>query len=257
MGQDTPKDSPEILNLIKLSQEGNSRAENKLVEIYSPYVTFMVKKYSKKTDIKDDDDLRSCINIGLLEGIRRFDPKRNAKFIYFAHIWMKKSIFLEEASYRFIRVPVNQKIFYDSYAKEINELELKNSYEQNDSIKKFLELDNTKTELFTDLSSFDEDTGVSELPEHLLLDSCVHIDDEENFSINTLKTNIKKTLSAFNEKEIYIIEHLFGLNGVEIMSSEQIAKDLSVTKVNITFTKTRIIRMLRHISLSNKILKDV
>jgi DNA-directed RNA polymerase sigma subunit (sigma70/sigma32) len=69
----------------------------------------MVRQYSKKTEIKEDDDLRSYVNQGLLDGIRKFDPKRGSKFIYFAHIWMKKNIFLGEASYRFIRIPVNQK----------------------------------------------------------------------------------------------------------------------------------------------------
>jgi hypothetical protein len=49
----------------------------------------------------------------------------------------------------------------------------------------------------------------------------------------------------------------FGLNGRELLSSEEIAANLKVTKVNITFTKTRIIRMLRHSSLSNKILNGI
>jgi DNA-directed RNA polymerase specialized sigma subunit len=47
----------------------------------------------QKTEIKEDDDLRSYVNQGLLDGIRKFDPKRGSKF-YFAHIWMKKNIFL-------------------------------------------------------------------------------------------------------------------------------------------------------------------
>jgi hypothetical protein len=47
-------------------------------------------------------------------------------------------------------------------------------------------------------------------------------------------------LANFNQKEIYIIEHLLGSMG-ELLSSEEIAANLKVTKVNITFTKTRII----------------
>jgi hypothetical protein len=46
-------------------------------------------------------------------------------------------------------------------------------------------------------------------------------------------------LANFNQKEIYIIEHLLGSMG-ELLSSEEIAANLK-TKVNITFTKTRII----------------
>jgi hypothetical protein len=79
-----------------------------------------------KKQIKEDDDLRSYVNQGLLDGIRKFDPKRGSKFIYFAHIWMKK-IYFGEASYRFIRIPVNQKVFYDSHVKERAAAELLNS----------------------------------------------------------------------------------------------------------------------------------
>jgi DNA-binding CsgD family transcriptional regulator len=55
-------------------------------------------------------------------------------------------------------------------------------------------------------------------------------------------------LANFNQKEIYIIEHLLG-SMERLLSSEEIAANLKVTKVNITFTKTRIIRMLRHSSV--------
>jgi DNA-directed RNA polymerase specialized sigma subunit len=41
----------------------------------------MVRQYSKKTEIKEDDDLRSYVNQGLLDGIRKPDPKRGSKFI--------------------------------------------------------------------------------------------------------------------------------------------------------------------------------
>jgi DNA-directed RNA polymerase specialized sigma subunit len=104
----------------KSAQAGNSRSEDKLILIYASYVNFMVRQYSKKTEIKEDDDLRSYVNQGLLDGIRKFDPKRGSKFIYFAHIWMKKNIF-GEASYRFIRIPVNQKYSTTRMSKNVQQ----------------------------------------------------------------------------------------------------------------------------------------
>jgi DNA-directed RNA polymerase specialized sigma subunit len=77
----------------KSAQAGNSRSEDKLILIYASYVNFMVRQYSKKTEIKEDDDLRSYVNQGLLDGIRKFDPKRGSKFIYFAHM-DEENIFL-------------------------------------------------------------------------------------------------------------------------------------------------------------------
>lgn len=259
MAPTKPKDTPQILELIKSAQAGNSRSEDKLVLIYAPYVNFMVRRYSKKTEIKDDDDLRSYIQQGLLDGIRNFDPKIGSKFIYYAHIWMKKNIFLGEAAFRFIRVPVNQKVFYDAYVRERAIQELLDPDTCGAHAQKYLVIENTKTDYFTDLSTFDIESGIQELPEHLLHQTNIKTfnEDEDSLSLDVLKSNIQQVLSNFNKKEVYIIEHLYGLNGRELLSSEEIAANLKVTKVNITFTKTRIIRMLRHSSLSNKILNGI
>jgi DNA-directed RNA polymerase specialized sigma subunit len=223
-----PKDTPEILDLIKSAQAGNSRSEDKLISIYAPYVNFMVRRYSKKTEIKEDDDLRSYVNQGLLDGIRKFDPKIGSKFIYFAHIWMKKNIFLGEASYRFIRIPVNQKVYYDNHVKERAAEELINSEYCANLGQKFMALENTKTDFFTDLITFDVESGLQELPEHLLHQTNIKTfnEDEETLSLDVLKSNIQQVLANFNVKEIYIIEHLFGLNGRELLSSEEIAANL-------------------------------
>jgi RNA polymerase primary sigma factor len=262
MAPDNPKDTLQILELLKKAKAGDSRAENKLVIIYKPYVEFMVRSYSKKTEIKDDDDLRSYIFLGLLEGIRKFDPTRGAKFIYFAHTWMKKNIFLGEGVHRFIRVPVNQKIFYDDYVKEMNADEFNELEKIEEDVRKYLIIENTKTELFTDLvtvTNEDDEGEAKQIPENLIQTATITVFEEEEkaISLEVLKANIQKVLSAFTDKEIYIITHLYGLNGSPIMSSEQIAENLNVTKVNITFTKTRIIRMLRHNSLSNQILSGI
>jgi RNA polymerase primary sigma factor len=253
------KDNAETLKLIREAQAGNSRAENKLVYAYQKYVDFMVRKYSKKTEIKEDDDLRSYIYLGLLDGIRKFSPDRDSRFIYFAHIWMKKNIFLGASKYPFIRIPVNQKIFYDKFNKEVSEEDLKEWDRMDVSIQRYLAIENSTTSLFTDISNINNETGFLELPEGVIFHKNIkeHHLSENQVSINILRDNINKVLEDFNEKEVYIIEHLYGLNSAERLSSEQIAKNLNVTKVNITFTKTRVIRMMRHSSLSNKLINGI
>lgn len=256
------KDTEETLELIRQAQEGNSLAENKLIYQYESYVDYMVAKYSKRTEIKDDDDLRSYINEGLLQGIRKFDPNKNTLFIYFAHIWMKKNIFLGETRYRFIRVPVNQKVFYDSYMKKLKadgEENIVSIDLEDPDMQRFLAIENTQTNLFTDFQQYNEELYEYEFPEKILFHKSSEAFDksEEKDSNDILKININSVLSEFNEKEIYIIEHLFGLNNVEKMSSEQIAKNLGVTKVNITFTKNRVIRLMRHTTMSNKLLNGI
>jgi RNA polymerase sigma factor (sigma-70 family) len=255
----TYKDNAETLRLISQAQAGSSRAENKLVYAYERYVDFMVRKYSKKTEIKEDDDLRSYIYLGLLDGIRKFNPKKDSRFIYFAHIWMKKNIFLGASKYPFIRIPVNQKIFYDKFNKDTTEEELKEWDLMDNDIQRYLAIEDSTTFLFTEMSNVNDETGLLELAEAAVFHKNItdHYIQENAISRNVLQDNINNVLENFNDKEVYIIEHLFGLNSVELLSSEQIAKNLNVTKVNITFTKTRVIRMMRHSSLSNKLINGI
>lgn len=253
------KDNAVTLELIKKAQAGDSRAENDLVYAYEKYIDYMVRKYSKKTEIKNDDDLRSYIYLGLLDGIRKFNPEKDSRFIYFAHIWMKKNIFLGSGKYPFIRIPVNQKIFYDRFNKEVSEDELREWDMMDTKIQRYLAIENSATATFSDMSSINNETGLLELPEAVVFHKSIsdHHLNENKISIKVLKSNIKEVLEEFNEKEVYIIERLFGLNNIERLSSEQIAKNLNVTKVNITFTKTRVLRMMRHSSLSNKLINGI
>jgi hypothetical protein len=49
-------------------------------------------------------------------------------------------------------------------------------------------------------------------PEHLLHQTNIKTfnEDEETLSLDVLKSNIQQVLANFNQKEIYIIEHLLG-----------------------------------------------
>ena len=260
MSETIVKDTAEVLALVKRAQEGDSRAENRLCYMYSPYVEYVVSIYSKKTNIKDDDDLRAYINIGLLEGIRRFKPDKNTRFIFFAHIWMKKHIFLGSHEQRFIRLPANQHTKHQQQKKQIKLLG-EDVYLNNldcSSMSKFMAIENTAISHFSELT-YKSDRSIEE--QLFLMAAKKASDDhkevEKTLSTEILKKNIASVLSAFNEKEVYIIEASFGLNGVDRISSEQIAANLGVTKVNITFTKTRVIRMLRHKSFSDKLLEGL
>ena len=129
----------------------------------------------------------------------------------------------------------------------------------NPEFRRFIAIEDTQTAVFTELQQYNEELSEYEFPEKILFhkSSEEFSKGEEMDSNDILKLNINAVLSEFNEKEIYIMEHLFGLNNAEKMSSEQIAKNLGVTKVNITFTKNRVIRLMRHTSMSNQLLNGV
>jgi hypothetical protein len=98
---------------------------------------------------------------------------------------------------------------------------------------KILALENTKTDFFTDLVTFDVESGLQELPEHLLHQTNIKTFNEDEETSARCIEIIQQVLANFNQKEIYIIEHLLG-SMRELLSSEEIAANLKVTKVNIT-----------------------
>lgn len=247
----------ETLELVVRAQGGDSRAENKLVMMYSDYVDYMVFKYTNKTAIDDKDDLRSSIHMGLLEGIRRYDPDKGTQFIYFSHTWMKKMIFIEaNKNYRFIRLPINQSIFETSYKNRIAAADDNVMAADNDYFK-HINIDNTTTHTFSSLAEANQtDISVKQRIESIISDTCYQQEPEEDIILQ-LNTNIKKVLNKFSKKERFIIEHVFGLNGKTKLSPESIADRLKVTKVNVSFTKSRVIRLLRHRIFINMLLKEI
>jgi hypothetical protein len=73
-------------------------------------------------------------------------------------------------------------------------------------------LENTKTDFFTDLVTFDVESGLG-LPEHLLHQTNIKTfnEDEETLSLDVLKSNIQQVLASIRRKFIYRAP--FGLNG--------------------------------------------
>jgi hypothetical protein len=125
-----------------------------------------------------------------------------------------------EASYRFIRVWFNQKVFYDTYVKEhlTEELPIEQCLQED----KICALE-YKTDLF-DLVMYDAESGVTRLPEHFTTRQMKPLDEETlSWRVRNLTYN---KCSSFNTKEIYIIEHLFGLNGetAALLSSGEAAQ---------------------------------
>jgi RNA polymerase primary sigma factor len=246
-------------DLIQKARKGNNKAVEELLDMYADYIEYMVNKYAGKTNIKDTDDLRSIIYMGFLEGVKRFDPSREAKFIYFTHNWMKKLIFSNsEKYYRIIRLPVNQSNFETEFKKkypnidDINIIMEATNYNISDiplfdiDYIKYKKLDETKTHNYIDSKN-------TSIPDCTLLDTELIVESqfEDLETKDRLKFNINKALAKFQENEIYVLEHLFGLNNKLKISTDQIAINLNTSKVNVINIKNKLIKMLRHNMFKN------
>lgn len=80
----------EEVELLKRIQRGDREAEEKFLKMNQGLVVSIAKKYAFTPDILED--LISEGNIGLLEAIKKFDPKKHTKFSTYAYFWIKRYV---------------------------------------------------------------------------------------------------------------------------------------------------------------------
>jgi RNA polymerase sigma-B factor len=78
----TERDSATGRLLSAYREGGNTRARDRLVELYMPLVDSLAHRHDKSG--AEHDDLVQAGAIGLLNAIERFDPKRGEEFVAFA-----------------------------------------------------------------------------------------------------------------------------------------------------------------------------
>jgi RNA polymerase primary sigma factor len=99
--------SEEEYRLSKLAKEGNINAINKLVKSNLRFVVSVAKQYQGNG--LSLVDLIQEGNIGLIEGIKKFDPDKGFKLISYAVWWIRQSITLAISNKcRTVRVPWNR-----------------------------------------------------------------------------------------------------------------------------------------------------
>jgi hypothetical protein len=188
--------------LIKARKE-DSRSEDKLISNLCLLRQFYGQESIPKNRDKDDD-LRSYVNQGLLDGLEN-STQKGSKFIYLPTYGWRK-IFLGEASYRFIRIPVNQKVFYDnlcqrkSAAEELLIQSIAYTTVKIHGVRKY------KNGFFHRFGHYDAESGLQELPEHLLHQTNIKTfnEDEETLSLDVLKSNIQQVLANFNRRKFIL-----------------------------------------------------
>jgi hypothetical protein len=89
-------------------------------------------------------------------------------------------------------------------------------------------LENTKTDFFTDLVTFDVESGLQE-PRASTTPDKHPFNEDPSLDVLKYSTSVSQLQSEGN---LYY-RAPFGLNGRELLSSEEIAANLKVTKVNI------------------------
>ena len=238
MGKFSLLDLDEEKKLYKDYTAGVADARNKLVEANLRLVVSIAKCY-----VGHGIELQDLIqegNLGLIIAIEKYDSTKGTKISTYATYWIKQVIIRAIDNHaRMIRVPVKTLETYNKLFKTIKEFQAETGREPTDielSKKLNLSLESIRTlknivsdPVSLDIPIGDKDDGyLSEiLPDNK--------DVESEVFDNQLKLAIKKAMVNANltEREIKILDLIFGLSDGQQRTLEQVGQVFGLTRERI------------------------
>ena len=249
----------EEVELAQRIKAGDQRALEKLTKANLRFVVSVAKQYQNQGLTLPD--LINEGNLGLIKAAQRFDETRGFKFISYAVWWIRQSILqaLAEQS-RIVRLPLNKIGSINKINKAYASLE--QAHERPPSAEEIA----TKLEM----SEMDVKESMRNSGRHVSMDAplvegedsnlydVLNSDDSPNpdddLMVDSLRTEIERSLATLTPREGDVIRLYFGLNGQHPLTLEEIGEKFDLTRERVRQIKEKAIRRLRHTSRS-KILK--
>lgn len=242
--------------LAERAVNGDEDAARQLVKSNLRFVISVAKNYA--TDKIMLEDLVNEGNIGLIKAVEKFDPKKGYKFISFAVWWIRKTIMEYVSNYsKTIRIPANRINELSRLNKYISEIEQKNSYRVDieEIISEFSKDMSTDNFLLLDtlngmtIDSLDReihsDEGNSISLSDLMYDEDADITDHLLTDID-IKTEIDIALSSLKPRNKKIMEMLFGLNGYQPMTLQEVGDEIGLTREMVRQIKNKTINLMQN-----------
>ena len=230
----TPEE--ERICAVKASK-GDLNAREELVKRNLRFVVTVAKQYI--TSNSPLSDLVNEGNLGLIMAAERFNPDNNVKFISYGVWWIKKVIIEHISKYnRMVRLPSNKISLLAKLDKMISEHEQSTGYKVD--IQQIT--DALDTDEFDDLDilttyrmdSLDKQLGDSEGEGGTLIDL---LNDESSYKpsdylVTNLDQNatILKCLDSLREKDKHIMILLFGLDGGEPRTLQEVSDIVDMSR---------------------------
>lgn len=194
--------------LIIKAKNGDLNAQNEILTANLRFVFNIASRYKGKGAVISD--LISEGNMGLVKAIQKFNPERDVKFISYAVWWIRNSIqeFIKKR-----QMCLNIEKEEDTLNKPVSNNSFTYDVEDEYVIKKETVLSNEE-------------------------------DEEKRELHKNQRKIVNKLLSDLNEREKFIIEEYYGLNGKE-KNLEEIGKILGLTKERIRQIKFESLKKLR------------
>jgi RNA polymerase primary sigma factor len=244
----TPEEEVKLARLIK---QGDQRALDRLTKANLRFVVSVAKQYQNQG--LSLPDLINEGNLGLIKAAQRFDETRGFKFISYAVWWIRQSILqaLAEQS-RIVRLPLNKVGLTNRIQKAYSQLE--QEYEREPSAEELadvleMDLEEVSATLGISARHVSVDTPLAEGEDNTLLDVLENPNaektDNELEHVQSLKTEIDRSLTALTERQKEVICYFFGIGVDHPMSLEDIGEKFNLTRERVRQIKDKAITKLR------------
>jgi RNA polymerase primary sigma factor len=191
--------------------------------------------------------------LGLIRAAKRFDEKKNFRFISYAVWWIRQSILkaLAEQS-RIIRLPLNRVGTINRIRKTQSNLEQKFNRTPNiEEIADELKIDTAEVQDTIKIGNthISLDAPLQLTEDAKLLDFIRDVDQEQTDTgllEISLQDEINKSLSLLSKREEEIIKLYFGIGEDAALTLEEIGERFNLTRERVRQIKEKALRRLRH-----------
>jgi RNA polymerase primary sigma factor len=236
-------------------RKNDRKALDKLVSANLRFVVSVSRNYQNQG--LPLSDMINEGNLGLIRAAKRFDEKKNFKFISYAVWWIRQAILqaLAEQS-RIIKLPLNRVGAIHKIGKAQSRLEQKyrripNIEEIADELQ--INIAEVRETIKIGNSHMSLDAPLQHGEDSKLMDVLQDRDQEQPDSgiiEVSLQDEVNKTLSTLSDREKEVIKLYFGIGEETAHTLEEIGQRFNLTRERVRQIKEKAIRRLKHSSRS-------